>query len=328
MPSSKRRDGSSAKGDGSSKPGVKPSTTSMTRNGAPITAGSSHRSRGVGGGTDVPSSAVRMRHSRTMLEALGSFLTSGGRRNTQRYSPLPSRYSAFAMPVLAPKRSAVREEPPPGRRSPIHASRRSVSRSSSSPMIVTIGGLTVTVNRVRVRQVIDFEIPDDIKQLRARVAEFIDTQVTPVEPEVGTRPFFDIVKEQQANAIVQIEVGRSFSHLGAWALNCMGLQDATMLTLVEHGTEEQKQRYLVPLVNGDIRICFSMTEKAAGADATGMQTTAVRRGDDWVLNGEKWFSSGASMSQLALVMAKTDPDAPRHRRVSTCLVEPPKPPPP
>ena len=208
----------------------------------------------------------------------------------------------------------------------------------------------MTVNRVRVRQVIDFEIPDDIKQLRARVAEFIDTQVTPVEPEVGTRPFFDIVKELQAkaraeglwcpfvpteyggmglghlaNAIVQIEVGRSFSHLGAWALNCMGPQDATMLTLVEHGTEEQKQRYLVPLVNGDIRICFSMTEKAAGADATGMQTTAVRRGDDWVLNGEKWFSSGASMSQLALVMAKTDPDAPRHRRFSTFLVELPNP---
>ena len=113
---------------------------------------------------------------------------------------------------------------------------------------------------------IDFEIPDDIKELRGRVATFIDTQVLPVEPEIGTRPFFDIVKELQgkaraaglwcpfvpteyggmglghlANAIVQIEVGRSFSHLGAWALNCMGPQDATMLTLVDHGTEEQKQ---------------------------------------------------------------------------------------
>ena len=51
-----------------------------------------------------------------------------------------------------------------------------------------------------------------------------------------------------ANAIVQIEVGRSFSHLGAWAMNCMGPQDATMLTLIEHGTAEQKERYLVPLV--------------------------------------------------------------------------------
>jgi alkylation response protein AidB-like acyl-CoA dehydrogenase len=78
-----------------------------------------------------------------------------------------------------------------------------------------------------------------------------------------------------ANAILQIEVGRSFSHLGAWALSCMDPQDATMLTLAEHGTPEQKQKYLPPLVNGDIRICFSMTEKAAGADATGMQTTAA-----------------------------------------------------
>jgi acyl-CoA dehydrogenase len=198
--------------------------------------------------------------------------------------------------------------------------------------------------------VIDFEIPDDIKELRARVATFIDTQVLPVEREVATRPFFDIVKELQgkaraeglwcpfvpteyggmglghlANAIVQIEVGRSFSHLGAWALNCMGPQDATMLTLADHGTEGQKRKYLVPLVNGDIRICFSMTEKAAGADATGIQTSAVRHGDHWVLNGEKWFSSGASISQLALVMAKTDPDAPRHRQFSTFLVDLPDP---
>jgi acyl-CoA dehydrogenase len=78
-------------------------------------------------------------------------------------------------------------------------------------------------------------------------------------------------------------------------------------------------------VDSDIRICFSMTERAAGADATGMQTRAVRQGDQWVLNGEKWFASSASISQLALVMAKTDPDAPRHRQFSTFLVELPDP---
>lgn len=193
---------------------------------------------------------------------------------------------------------------------------------------------------------IDFDMPDEIQQLRARVASFIDDVVLPAEPQIGTRPFFDIVAEVQdkaraeglwcpfvpvayggmglghlANAVVQVEVGRSFSHLGAWAMNCMGPQDATMLTLIEHGSEEQKQRYLVPLVNGDIRVCFAMTEKAAGADATGMQTTAVREGQNWVLNGEKWYTSGASISQLALVMAKTDPDAPRHQQYTTFLVE-------
>jgi len=197
---------------------------------------------------------------------------------------------------------------------------------------------------------IDFELPDDVKALRARVATFIDDVVLPAEREINTRPFMDIVKDVQAqarsaglwcpfiptdyggmglshlaNAIVQIEVGRSFSNLGAWALNCMGPQDATMMTLAEHGTEEQKQKYLVPLVEGDLRICFSMTERAAGADATGMQTTAVQQGDRWILNGEKWFSSGASVSDVALVMAKTNPEAPRHEQFSTFLVELPNP---
>ncbi|HTZ28116.1 MAG TPA: acyl-CoA dehydrogenase family protein, partial [Streptosporangiaceae bacterium] len=119
---------------------------------------------------------------------------------------------------------------------------------------------------------IDFTIPDDVQETRARVAAFIDEQVLPAEAEVGTRPYFDIVAGLQAkaraaglwcpfipaewggmglgplaNAIVQIEVGRS--KLAAWAMNCMGPQDATMLTLLEHGTQEQKEKFLVPLVN-------------------------------------------------------------------------------
>jgi acyl-CoA dehydrogenase len=197
---------------------------------------------------------------------------------------------------------------------------------------------------------VDFEIPDDVQQVRAAVGAFVDEHVLPAEVQIGTRPFFDIVAELQgearsrglwcpfvpvewggmglghlANALVQIELGRSFSHLGAWALNCMGPQDATMLTLIEHGTERQKERYLRPLVDGDIRICFSMTERAAGSDATGMRTTAVRDGDRWVLNGEKWFASSASISQLALVMARTNPAAPRHEQFTTFLVELPDP---
>jgi acyl-CoA dehydrogenase len=197
---------------------------------------------------------------------------------------------------------------------------------------------------------IDFELPDDIKALRATTAAFIDDVVLPAETHINTRPYMDIVKELQTqaraaglwcpfipteyggmglshlgNAIVQVEVGRSFSMLGAWALNCMGPQDATMLTLAEYGTEQQKEKYLVPLVNGDVRICFSMTERAAGADATGMQTFGVRDGDTWILNGEKWFSSGASQSDVALVMARTDPDAPRHQQFSTFLVDLPNP---
>ena len=119
---------------------------------------------------------------------------------------------------------------------------------------------------------IDFSLPPDVVALREKVAAFIDDVVLPAEAQITSRPFMEIVKELQAkaraaglwcpfvpkeyggmglshlaNAIVQVEVGRSFSHLGAWALNCMGPQDATMLTLSEYGTEEQKQKYLVPL---------------------------------------------------------------------------------
>ena len=98
-----------------------------------------------------------------------------------------------------------------------------------------------------------------------------------------------------------------------------------MLTLLEHGTDDQKERFLKPLLNGEKRICYSMTEKAAGADATGMQTKAELDGDEWVLNGEKWFSSSASVADIAVVMAKTDPDAARHEQYSTFIVELPNP---
>ena len=109
-------------------------------------------------------------------------------------------------------------------------------------------------------------------------------------------------------------------------MNTQGPDDATMLTLLEHGTEYQKEKFLKPLLNGEKRICYSMTEKAAGADATGMQTRAVKDGNEnYVLNGEKWFSSSASVADIALVMAKTDPDAPRHQQFSTFIVELPNP---
>lgn len=197
---------------------------------------------------------------------------------------------------------------------------------------------------------IDFELPEDVKEVRQRVAKFVDGVVLPAESSIGSRPFFDIVADLQeqaraaelwcpflppewggmglghlANAIVQVELGRSFTSLGAWALNTAGPQDATMLTLLRFGTDQQKEKYLRPLAAGKIRLCFSMTERAAGADATAMRTRAVLEDGQWVLNGEKWFSSAASISQLALVMARTDPDAPRHRQFSTFLVDLPNP---
>ncbi|MFT7652192.1 MAG: acyl-CoA dehydrogenase [Limisphaerales bacterium] len=195
---------------------------------------------------------------------------------------------------------------------------------------------------------IDFTIPDEAKAVRSKVRQFVQGECIPAEEICTADNFEDVLAGLRqkargqglwcpfvpvehggmglgplANALVQMELGESF--LGAAALNTQGPDDATMLTLLEHGTEDQRERYLKPLLNGEKRICYSMTEKAAGADATGMQTTAVLEGDEWVLNGEKWFSSSASVADIAVVMAKTDPDAPRHEQYSTFLVELPNP---
>jgi acyl-CoA dehydrogenase len=75
------------------------------------------------------------------------------------------------------------------------------------------------------------------------------------------------------------------------------------------GTQEQKDKWMTPLLNGEIRSCFSMTEPNAGADPTLLTTQAVRDGDEWVINGHKWFSSNASIADILLVMVKTNLDA-------------------
>ena len=76
--------------------------------------------------------------------------------------------------------------------------------------------------------------------------------------------------------------------------------------MAHFGTPEQKERYLKPLLEGDIVSCFSMTEPQAGADPALFETTAVRDGDNWVINGEKWFSSNAPYAEFFIVMAVTD----------------------
>jgi len=86
------------------------------------------------------------------------------------------------------------------------------------------------------------------------------------------------------------------------------------------GTEEQKERWLHPLLAGDLRSAFSMTEPNAGADPTLLETRAVRDGDGWVINGHKWFSSNASIADFLVVMAVTDPDARPHQRASMFIV--------
>ena len=197
---------------------------------------------------------------------------------------------------------------------------------------------------------IDFEIPAEAQAIREKVRQWVHDECIPAEKQLEQgRDFQELLADLRAkaraqglwlpfipeehggmglgplaNALVQMELGAS--HLGALSMNSQGPDDATMLTLLAHGTDYQKEKFLKPLLNGEKRVCYSMTEKAAGADATGMQTRAVKDGNShYVLNGEKWFTSAASAADMALVMAMTDPDAPRHQRYSTFIVELPDP---
>ncbi|WP_216829854.1 acyl-CoA dehydrogenase family protein [Alkalihalobacterium elongatum] len=92
--------------------------------------------------------------------------------------------------------------------------------------------------------------------------------------------------------------------------------------LLKAGTPEQIEKYLKPVIADEIRSCFAMTERdVSGADPTGIQTTAVRDGNEWVINGEKWFISNAGLAQFAIVMAVTNPDAAPHERATMFLVD-------
>ena len=114
-------------------------------------------------------------------------------------------------------------------------------------------------------------------------------------------------------------IGRSM-----WAPRIFGCQapdtgNAEILHMF--GTEEQKERWLAPLIAGEIRSFFSMTEPdVSGSDPTGLRTAAVLDGDEWVINGRKWFSSSAEGAAFGIVMAVTDPDAPPHSRMSQIIV--------
>jgi alkylation response protein AidB-like acyl-CoA dehydrogenase len=120
-------------------------------------------------------------------------------------------------------------------------------------------------------------------------------------------------------AILNEEIGRS-----TWAqlvFNCQAPDAGNGEILHLFGTEEQKKRFLKPLVEGTARSFFSMTEpEVSGADPTALRTSAVLDGDEWVIDGHKWFSSAAEGAAFGIVMAVTDEKAPPHRRTSQILV--------
>jgi len=117
------------------------------------------------------------------------------------------------------------------------------------------------------------------------------------------------------------EMGKS--HMAAEVFNCAAPDTGNMEVLHKYGTEAQKKQWLEPLLNGEIRSAFAMTEPGvASSDATNISTTAVLDGDEWVINGEKHYISGAGdpRCKIMIVMVKTDPDAAKHLQQSQILV--------
>src|SRR3954467_4213920 len=120
-------------------------------------------------------------------------------------------------------------------------------------------------------------------------------------------------------AYLNEHIGRS--SFGQLVFGCQAPDAGNAEILHMFGTEEQKERWLQPLVAGEIRSFFSMTEpEAPGSAPTTLRTRAVRDGDDWVIDGHKWFSSGADGAAFGIVMAVTDPDAGPHGRATQIIV--------
>jgi acyl-CoA dehydrogenase len=200
-----------------------------------------------------------------------------------------------------------------------------------------------------------FELSDRAEEYQEKLRVFMDEHVYPAEPvyqaqmrDAGDPHFHPpVLEELKAEAKVRglwnlfhphpewgpgltnleyaglAEVMGRSPHLAPEATNCAAPDTGNMEVLTLFGTEEHKEKWLKPLLAGEIRSAFAMTEPAvASSDATNIQMRMERDGDDYVLNGRKWWTSNAlhKNCRVLIVMGKTDPDGPKHRQQSMMVV--------
>jgi len=193
----------------------------------------------------------------------------------------------------------------------------------------------------------DFTVSEKIQTIVNMINEFVDRELIPLEPEFLVKDFREmlpVLREKQAmvkkmelwapnfpvecggmglslleHGLVSEALGRS--PLGHYVFWCQAPDAGNVEILHLYGNDEQKKTYLNPLVKGDIRSCFSMTEvDMPGSNPVMLETTAEKDGDDYVINGHKWYSSSADGSNFSIVMAVTNPEAPPYLRASMIIV--------
>lgn len=184
---------------------------------------------------------------------------------------------------------------------------------------------------------IDFSFPPEIDEIRTKVASFCEEVVAPLEAEADRDGW---ERDQWVKAIVEARGtakewglwlphmpaewgGMGLSHvamaavsaeagktrMGPFMLNCQAPDEGNMHTLLHWADADQKERYLKPLCDGWARSCFAMTEpEVAGSDPTLIRTRAYPDGDEWVINGHKWFISGATGAKFAILICRTEDD--------------------
>jgi acyl-CoA dehydrogenase len=199
---------------------------------------------------------------------------------------------------------------------------------------------------------VNFELSDKVKNLQRQLQSFLDEHIYPNEE----RYYGEIERNRWTPTRVVEELKPKARAAGLWNLflpdcengagltnleyaplcelmgrstmapevfNCSAPDTGNMEVLARYGTPEQKERWLKPLLAGEIRSCFAMTEPAvASSDATNIESRIVRDGDHYVLHGRKWWTSGAGdpRCKIVIFMGKTDPSAPAHKQQSMILV--------